>query len=270
MQLPEGATQPRRTDNTLVKALARAFRWKRMLESGEFATIAELAEREGIAPSYMTRVLRLTLLAPDIVEAILEGKQGPEVTLARVLEPFPMEWSGRRTTSNISAEAAVRDRRGDRPYEPVCRTPFRCRFRACGFMRRLCEPRRSLRTGRLRPRYPGAVRSRHLISLRLHTVRWRAGTVEYHFSLIHSQRPIIASTSVDLQSLHLNRRLQRSSRLSLAERALHVLHRLSFRPRSSPDTSSARGTRNRRRTPSRCRRYAEGCPPGWRERCPGR
>jgi hypothetical protein len=76
MQLPEGATQPRRTDNTLVKALARAFRWKRMLESGEFATIAELAEREGIAPSYMTRVLRLTLLAPDIVEAILEPKAG--------------------------------------------------------------------------------------------------------------------------------------------------------------------------------------------------
>ena len=77
MQLPDGATQPRRTDSTLVKALARAFRWKRMLESGEFATIAELAEREGIAPSYMTRVLRLTLLAPDIVEAILDGKQGP-------------------------------------------------------------------------------------------------------------------------------------------------------------------------------------------------
>ena len=92
MQLPEGAAHKRRTDNTLVKALARAFRWKRMLESGEFATIAELAEREGIAPSYMTRVLRLTLLAPDIVEVILDGKQGPEVTLARVLEPFPVEW----------------------------------------------------------------------------------------------------------------------------------------------------------------------------------
>jgi len=88
-----GATQPRRTDNTLVKALARAFRWKRMLESGEFTTIAELAEREGIAPSYMTRVLRLTLLAPDIVEAILDGKQGPEVTLAQALEPFPLEWA---------------------------------------------------------------------------------------------------------------------------------------------------------------------------------
>ena len=90
--LPDGAVQPRRADNTLVKALARAFRWKKMLESGEFATIAELAEREGIAPSYMTRVLRLTLLAPDIVEAILEEAQGPEVTLARVLEPFPLTW----------------------------------------------------------------------------------------------------------------------------------------------------------------------------------
>jgi hypothetical protein len=92
MQTPDGAAQPRRTDSTLVKALARAFRWKRMLESGAFATIAELAEREGIAPSYMTRVLRLTLLAPDIVEAILDGTQGQQVTLARLFEPFPVEW----------------------------------------------------------------------------------------------------------------------------------------------------------------------------------
>jgi hypothetical protein len=92
MQLPEGATHPRRTDNTLVKALARAFRWKRMLESGELTTINELAEREGIAPSYMTRVLRLTMLAPDIVVAILDGRHGAEVTLAQVLDPFPVEW----------------------------------------------------------------------------------------------------------------------------------------------------------------------------------
>jgi len=94
MQLPHGVRPDRRTDNALVKALTRAFRWKRMLESGEFATIAELAEREGIASSYMTRVLRLTLLAPDIVEAILDGKQGPEVTLVSVLERFPTEWKG--------------------------------------------------------------------------------------------------------------------------------------------------------------------------------
>ena len=59
---------------------------------GRFET-EKLAEREGIAPSYMTHVLRLTLLAPDIVEGILDGKQGSEVTLARVLEPFPLEWA---------------------------------------------------------------------------------------------------------------------------------------------------------------------------------
>ena len=93
MQLPDGVQPDRKGDNTLIKALARACRWKRMLESAEFATVAELAEREGIAPSYMTRVLRLTLLAPDIILAILDGRQGREVMLTRVLEPFPMEWA---------------------------------------------------------------------------------------------------------------------------------------------------------------------------------
>ena len=93
IQLPPRAPSRPELDNALVKALARAFRWERVLRSGEVATIAELAARERIAPSYMTRVLRLTLLAPDIVEAILDGRQLPEVTLARVLEPFPVEWA---------------------------------------------------------------------------------------------------------------------------------------------------------------------------------
>ena len=92
MQLPDDVSHQRRTDSTLVKALARAFRWKRLLESGEFATITELAEREGIASSFLSRSLRMTLLAPHIVEAILEGKQVPEVTLERLREPFPVEW----------------------------------------------------------------------------------------------------------------------------------------------------------------------------------
>ena len=64
-----------------------------MLESGEFATIAELAAREGITVSYLTRLLRMTLLAPDLVVAILDGRQGLEVTLARLMEPFPAEWA---------------------------------------------------------------------------------------------------------------------------------------------------------------------------------
>ena len=96
MQLHHGVRPDRRTDNTLVKALARAFRWKRMLESGEFAAIGELAEREGIAVSYLTRVLRLTLLAPDIVEAILDGTQEPDRTLSQLLETLPTDWQSQR------------------------------------------------------------------------------------------------------------------------------------------------------------------------------
>lgn len=101
--LPEGTMQPKMADNTLIKALARAFRWKKMLETGNFVTIAELAKTEGIAPSYMTRVVRLTQLAPDIVEAILDGRQGPKVTLAKMFEPFPHEWS-RQLPNGMSVE----------------------------------------------------------------------------------------------------------------------------------------------------------------------
>ncbi|MBI1291226.1 hypothetical protein GC173_08270 [bacterium] len=82
----------RRQDITLIKAVARAFRWRRMLETGRFATINELAATEKINSSYVSRVLRLTLLAPDIVEAILDGRQPEGMTLPGLMEPFPMEW----------------------------------------------------------------------------------------------------------------------------------------------------------------------------------
>ena len=93
MQLPEGASAQRRPDDALVKALARAFRWKRMLDSGEFATIAELAEHERIAAPYLTRILRLSFLAPDLVEAILEGRQPSKLSLETIRKPLPTEWS---------------------------------------------------------------------------------------------------------------------------------------------------------------------------------
>ena len=96
MQLPDGAAQPRRTDNTLVKALARAFRWKRMLETEEFASISELAEREGIAFTYMARLMRLSLLAPEIVDAIMDGRQPATVTLGKLMDPFPLDWNEQR------------------------------------------------------------------------------------------------------------------------------------------------------------------------------
>jgi hypothetical protein len=91
----------RRQDITLIKAVARAFRWRRMLETGRFGTINELAAAEKINSSYVSRVLRLTLLAPDIVEAILDGRQPEGMTLPALMEPFPVEWK-EQTTAIIS------------------------------------------------------------------------------------------------------------------------------------------------------------------------
>ncbi|MCC7482967.1 MAG: hypothetical protein IT541_15725 [Hyphomicrobiales bacterium] len=85
-----------RIDSTLVKAAARAHRWKRLLEDEEFASIADLAAAEKINESYVCRVLRLTLLAPDIIEAILEGRQPPEMQMNALLKPFPMVWREQR------------------------------------------------------------------------------------------------------------------------------------------------------------------------------
>ncbi|MET4702199.1 hypothetical protein ABIE65_005254 [Constrictibacter sp. MBR-5] len=68
-----------------------------MLETGVHATIGQIAAAERINPSYASRVLRLTLLAPDIVEAILDGRQGQEITLDRQLWPFPVEWGGQHS-----------------------------------------------------------------------------------------------------------------------------------------------------------------------------
>ncbi|WP_136646537.1 hypothetical protein [Tabrizicola sp. YIM 78059] len=96
MVLPEGAAQARKPDNTLVKALARAFRWKGILESGEFASISELAEREGIAFTYMARLMRLSLLDPEIVDAIMDGHQPEGIMLANLMDPFPLDWKEQR------------------------------------------------------------------------------------------------------------------------------------------------------------------------------
>ena len=90
---PALAPRPLRVDGTLVKALARAHRWQGMLEGGEYGSIEELARAERINPSYLARVLRLTLLAPEIVESILDGRHDPErVALERLMRPFPALW----------------------------------------------------------------------------------------------------------------------------------------------------------------------------------
>jgi hypothetical protein len=95
---PDGTPAPARgpavTNSALVKALARAHHWKNMLESGSYASVAELAAAERINASYLARVLRLTLLAPETVEAVLDGRKHSErVTLDRALKAFPMVWA---------------------------------------------------------------------------------------------------------------------------------------------------------------------------------
>ena len=92
---PDGAPVPPATphvDSTLVKAIGRAFRWQKMLETGRFATINEIARAEKINSSYVSRVLRLTLLAPATVEAILDGRADAAPTLAAAMKVFPVEW----------------------------------------------------------------------------------------------------------------------------------------------------------------------------------
>lgn len=87
-------------DQTLVKALARAHRWQRMIEDGEYATLQDIAAAERINPSYVSRVLRLTLLAPDIIEAILDGPQQVTATLRSLMIPFSPAWDEQRALAN--------------------------------------------------------------------------------------------------------------------------------------------------------------------------
>ena len=93
---PDGtlASPPTRTrpDSALLKALARGFRWKKMLQEGNYQTLEEIANAENINPSYISRLLRMTLLAPELVEAILAGRQPAALTMARAMQPFPTEW----------------------------------------------------------------------------------------------------------------------------------------------------------------------------------
>jgi hypothetical protein len=101
---PDGAEwAPRpRVDNAMVKALARAFRWRRMLDEGTFGTLEDLARAKGVHATYASRVLRLTLLAPELVEAMLDGRQSAELQLDDVLTGFPLEWAGQRKQWSIA------------------------------------------------------------------------------------------------------------------------------------------------------------------------
>lgn len=76
----------------LVIALARAHRWQRLLDDGKFASVSELAREIGLDVSFAARLLRLTLLAPDIVEAILMGEEPSGLSLTMLTKHLPVDW----------------------------------------------------------------------------------------------------------------------------------------------------------------------------------
>jgi len=91
--VPSSKPQP---DGTLVKALARAWRWQRMLDDGVRASVSEIGDAENISKSYVSRILRLALLAPDILEAILAGRMEQPLMLTRLERPLPASWEQQR------------------------------------------------------------------------------------------------------------------------------------------------------------------------------
>jgi hypothetical protein len=97
--VPTSKPQP---DGTLVKALARAWRWQRMLDQGVCATVSEIGDAENISKSYVSRVLRLALLAPDIIEAILGGMADQSLMRERLERPLPASWVEQRATLAVN------------------------------------------------------------------------------------------------------------------------------------------------------------------------
>jgi len=92
-------------DPTLLKLLRRAHGWRQQLETGSSRTISDLAASNGVTPSYFTRVLRIAYLAPDIVQAIIDGNQPPELTANRLVrvKDLPIDWPGQREALGFPA-----------------------------------------------------------------------------------------------------------------------------------------------------------------------
>ena len=96
---PEGAESafpPAPKDDPMVRAVVRGHRWQEMLDTGQVASVQELAAKENIDPSYLARHLRLAFLAPDIVEAVLFGNCPERLTLGDLMVALPMDWVEQR------------------------------------------------------------------------------------------------------------------------------------------------------------------------------
>jgi hypothetical protein len=103
---PEGAAAPTpkpRPEETLIKALVRAHRWRRRIERGHARSITDLTEQEGVTDAYVCRLLPLTCLAPDVVEAILDGRQPKGLRLAEMLDNGVVAWEEQRVSWSFAS-----------------------------------------------------------------------------------------------------------------------------------------------------------------------
>jgi len=81
---------------SLVLSVARAHHWKELIDSGKFASLSELATAIGMAVSYVARIYRLTYLAPDIIEAVLDGNEPEGLSMRKLNTPTPLDWDQQR------------------------------------------------------------------------------------------------------------------------------------------------------------------------------
>lgn len=152
---PDGAstlatTRPR-VDSTLIKALARGFRWRKLLETGVFATVEDIAKHEKIDSTYVGRILRLTLLAPTIVESVLDGRQAGNMMLAGFMRAVPAMWTEQaRLIASLSESVIALDAKSGRAVNQMASRT------ACGHA--LCSRRSTISrsTRRSIPRMSGA------------------------------------------------------------------------------------------------------------------
>lgn len=116
--VPEGvaaaAPTRMRADPALVKALARAFRYQRLLDEGRYASISEMAAAERIERGYLGSLLRLTLLAPELIEAIMDGRLPSELGLPTFQKPFAPSWEAQRRSFLDRSDTAAGGHKGER------------------------------------------------------------------------------------------------------------------------------------------------------------
>ncbi len=102
--MPSSKPQP---EGTSTEVLARAWRWKRMLDEVAYSTVSDIGDAENLSKSYVSRILRLALLAPDIVEAILVGTTNHTLILERLERPLPASWEEQRDLLSVCSSTAT-------------------------------------------------------------------------------------------------------------------------------------------------------------------